>query len=355
MKELLKEWRSQQRWFKIVPESEQFQFGNGETLQSRFHVQFETVIAGSHVVLGMSVVGGKCPPLLSRHACSQLGLKIDCGNHSFSSSRMGVRNYGLSQASNGHYILPISNFVKADVQDVPSDFRLDEGQEAWVVGKALHSMQMESDSNAAAMMPNSNNDLPTDPSSDVLLGAHVESLGIPRAEAMCDLRRSRSPSERMPSLGRVGSRGGRRAGDGGRRGLPRLGEESEYPEDHTQEAGPSQGDPELRVGGPDLHRDAFTFGMVGGGGSPGVDSGGDQFDHQTSPTTSTEPEQERRPEGLVAWHPRAPTVLRSPWHRVDPATEGCASIVRPVSSPLRLALEAATPTSSTATPSSLML
>ena len=79
MNELLEEWKKQQRWFKVFPEKEQFQFGNMESLHSRFRVHFEAVVAGVHVALAMSVVPADCPPLLSRHACSQLGLNIDCG------------------------------------------------------------------------------------------------------------------------------------------------------------------------------------------------------------------------------------------------------------------------------------
>ena len=59
MNELLEEWKKQQRWFKVFPEKEQFQFGNMESLHSRFRVHFEAVVAGVHVALAMSVVPGE--------------------------------------------------------------------------------------------------------------------------------------------------------------------------------------------------------------------------------------------------------------------------------------------------------
>eukprot|EP00435_Cladocopium_sp_Y103_P071025 s181_g36.t1 len=132
MNELIHEWRSQGRWFRIQEEQEVFQFGNGESLKSRFNVQFLCVIAGCWVILIMSVVKRKCPPLLSRQACSQLGLKIDCATHSFSSVRMGVKNFGMSQASNGHYLLPISQVEAACEVEVPEDFCMPVGMEATV-------------------------------------------------------------------------------------------------------------------------------------------------------------------------------------------------------------------------------
>ena len=156
MNQLVKEWQSRRRWFAVHPEQEKFQFGNGETLTSRFRVQFECMVGGCHIVLGMSVVSGKCPPLLSRHACSQLGLKIDCATHSFSSTRMGIKTFGLSQASNGHYLLPLFDFDENLRSDIPSDFSLMQGQEAQVIKKV--SLPSEVVEQPAAVMFELTND-----------------------------------------------------------------------------------------------------------------------------------------------------------------------------------------------------
>ena len=43
MTELLREGKAQGRWARIFPENEQFQFGNMQTLVSRFRVHFEAV------------------------------------------------------------------------------------------------------------------------------------------------------------------------------------------------------------------------------------------------------------------------------------------------------------------------
>jgi len=133
MTELLHEWKNQQRWVRIFPEKEQFQFGNMQTPTSKFRVHFEVVLAGVHVAIPMSVVPGDCPPLLSRHACSQLGLSIDCGSHSVSSSKMNVKNFGMSQAGNGHYILSLHEFSSASLTDIPSDFMVPSGFEAHIL------------------------------------------------------------------------------------------------------------------------------------------------------------------------------------------------------------------------------
>ena len=156
MKSLVKEWKAKGRWLKVQSESERFQFGNGESLTSRYNVQFECMVGGCHLTLCMSVVAGHCPPLLSRHACSQLGLKIDCGNHSFSSTRMGIKTFGMSQASNGHYLLPISIFDDNHVTDIPVDFSMQPGQEAQVLRKLGHGNEV--DVSPAAVMFESAND-----------------------------------------------------------------------------------------------------------------------------------------------------------------------------------------------------
>ena len=178
MNNLLEEWKAQGRWFRVHPESEQFQFGNGESLSSRFRVEFESMVDGCHLVIGMSVVHGRCPPLLSRHACSQMGLKIDCGGHSFSSSRMGIRTYGLSQASNGHYLLPISNFDSTVIKDVPQDFKLEAGQEVHILQKS-HALDKPSSTSPAAVMFEHSNDrsIRSEASQSSRHGSHGHSFG----------------------------------------------------------------------------------------------------------------------------------------------------------------------------------
>ena len=99
-------------------------------------LQFEAMLAICHVVIGISVVPGSRPPLLSRHACSQLAL-IDCGHHSMSSGLMKVKNFGMSRASNGHYLLPIDKFADGEVFEIASDFKLPAGREAYIVAPFL--------------------------------------------------------------------------------------------------------------------------------------------------------------------------------------------------------------------------
>ncbi len=230
MKSVIKEWQEHGRWYATSPESERFQFGNGESLESRFQVQFEAMIAGCHVVLAMSVVHGNCPPLMSRHACSQLGLKIDCSNHSFSSNIMGVKNYGMSQASNGHYLLPISEFTSGSRNEIPSDFKLESGCEAQVVARVEPLSTQPSTCGVDMKLED------TQPVNEPLrdpLPVHADGeFGISReATSMRSMRRSRSPSQRMSDAG--GARGGRRgAGDAGGCGLQGL----------TPQAGASRGD-----------------------------------------------------------------------------------------------------------------
>lgn len=110
MSELIKERKANHRWFRVFPEDEQFRFGNMQTLKSKYNVHFEAILAGTHVVLSMSVVPGDCPPLLSRDACSQLGMSLDCGKHAMSSTKMKVKAFGLTQASNGHYVMSLDDF-----------------------------------------------------------------------------------------------------------------------------------------------------------------------------------------------------------------------------------------------------
>ena len=120
--QLLKRWQENGRWFRVEKEKEVF-------------IQLEATFAGQPVVLGFSVVKGECPPLLSRHACTQLGAIFDCAHHILSSRKLGVKSYGLRQTSSGHYVMDIAEFeTVTKFQHIPPDFRLAEGQEAWSLG-----------------------------------------------------------------------------------------------------------------------------------------------------------------------------------------------------------------------------
>ena len=76
--QLIRKWKDEKRWLRVESEEETFRFGNGQTLKSRFNIQFVATFAQKPVVLMFSVVDGECPPLLSRPACTQLGAVFDC-------------------------------------------------------------------------------------------------------------------------------------------------------------------------------------------------------------------------------------------------------------------------------------
>ncbi|CAE7569369.1 unnamed protein product [Symbiodinium microadriaticum] len=99
------------RWMKAIKEKESFRFGDGHELCSEFAFIFEATIMGIRVLLRISVVPGDCPPLLSKPACTQLGLVIDTENHTVSSRKLKVSKYGLTQTYGGHYALPIAEFT----------------------------------------------------------------------------------------------------------------------------------------------------------------------------------------------------------------------------------------------------
>eukprot|EP00435_Cladocopium_sp_Y103_P071268 s9_g37.t1 len=298
MNNLLGEWKSKSRWFRIQPESEQFQFGNGESLTSRFRVEFECMVAGCHMVIGMSVVNGNCPPLLSRHACTQMGMRIDCGGHSFSSTRMGIKTFGLLQASNGHYLMPISNFDVNRWMDVPKDFQLEVGQEVHILQKACTELTSTSSTPAAVMFEKSIDCSPCDIAPSVPHGAvHGHGLGGEQsgaqaagrgeeADGMRHMRRSRSPCPRMPNAGRDGGgRGG--SADGRGRGL--QGGDTEGSSGTSPRLSPCTPTEDLRA-----HRDAFDYGL---GASAGSDGRGGQDHQQAQDPRSSDQVEERDDQG----------------------------------------------------------
>ena len=102
--------KSEGRWMKAEKEKESFRFGDGRELWSQYAFIFEATVLGVRVIIRLSVVPGECPPLLSKPACTQLGMVIDTEHHTVSSRKLKVSNYGLAQTFGGHYALPIAEF-----------------------------------------------------------------------------------------------------------------------------------------------------------------------------------------------------------------------------------------------------
>ena len=131
--QLVGRWKAQGRWFKVFEEKEVFRFGNGETLTSRYGLMVHCTFAGKDVILNFSVVKGDCPPLLSRPACTQLGIIFDCSLHTLSSRKLQVKQYGLTQTTSGHYVMCIEEFTDlSEKVRIPDDFRLSSGDEALI-------------------------------------------------------------------------------------------------------------------------------------------------------------------------------------------------------------------------------
>ena len=134
--QLIERWSQHGRWLRVLKEKETFRFGDGNTLQSRFALQFVGTFGGVPVIYAFSIVEGNCPPLLSRPACSQLGIRFDCSQHTVSSTKLGLRQHGLKQTHSGHYIMEIEDFDSWQAcHDVPVDFQLGAGVEVQVWSK----------------------------------------------------------------------------------------------------------------------------------------------------------------------------------------------------------------------------
>lgn len=108
--DVIEAWKSNQRWFKIIPEAEVFRFGDGNTLRSRYRLQLEATFGGRRVLLAFSVVPGPCPPLLSKQSHTKLGVRLDTEHHTMSSRKLRVQNYGLVETDAGHYTMRIDEF-----------------------------------------------------------------------------------------------------------------------------------------------------------------------------------------------------------------------------------------------------
>jgi len=118
---MVTKWKQNGWYCKVVPEKESFRFGDGHVNQSRFAVIVHVNIAGISCLLRISVVSGDCPPLLSKPVCTALGLLVDTSSHTLSSSKFGIKTYGLQQSAGGHYVVPIDEVHR--LQAVPSEFQ----------------------------------------------------------------------------------------------------------------------------------------------------------------------------------------------------------------------------------------
>ena len=162
-------------------EREVFRFGDGNTLTSEYGVQLEATFAGKPVILGFSVVKGDCPPLLSRHALTQLGVSFDCEHHVMSSKKLKVKSYGLRQTTSGHYLMDIAEFGTGAEPIIPVDFRLEAGLEACVWSQVNEAMVEET-------LGSGGTDAPRD-----FCASHVGA-----GELLPSMRRSRSPKLPVP-------------------------------------------------------------------------------------------------------------------------------------------------------------
>ena len=179
--QLLNQWQRHDRWFVVEKEREVFRFGDGNTLTSEYGVQLEATFAGRPVILGFSIVKGDCPPLLSRHALTQLGVSFDCERHVLSSKKLEVKSYGLRQTTSGHYVMDIAEFDLDQQPNIPADFRLEAGREACLWNKkneVLVGQGFGSEANGCA--PD-------------LCVAHVDA-----GQLLPGMRRSRSPHQAVP-------------------------------------------------------------------------------------------------------------------------------------------------------------
>ena len=125
--DVITEWKKEGRWLNVISESEVFRFGNGETLKSKFRLQLEATFGGKRVLLAFSVVSSACPPLLSKQSHTALGVQLDTTNHTMSSKKLGIKRYGLTENSAGHYTVRIDEFdlVPSLEQCGVNDLRMD--------------------------------------------------------------------------------------------------------------------------------------------------------------------------------------------------------------------------------------
>ncbi|CAL1140460.1 unnamed protein product [Cladocopium goreaui] len=124
---VVKRWKEEGHFVKVVPESESFRFGDGHVNQSRFAIILHVSIATIPCLLRISVVAGSCPPLLSKPVCSALGLVVDTASHTISSRKHHVKAFGLYQSRGGHYTIKIDDIEH--LQEVPQHAMLESYRE----------------------------------------------------------------------------------------------------------------------------------------------------------------------------------------------------------------------------------
>ena len=290
--DVLDHWRSQGRWFKIVPEAEVFRFGDGNTLRSRYRLQLEATFGGRRVLLAFSVVPGPCPPLLSKQSHTKLGVKLDTEHHTLASRKLKVQNYGLTETEAGHYTMRIDEF-----------HLLSPEEDAWKEGTEYVMLSDEEVALFEAVQPDAE-----------VFGSCVDpqqelgnSNGLPvstssQSAAMSQLRIAAASDKGMPGL--VGGElreceaasGYRIQGEVGGGSAERRRRTSEDPEGSTSEHGSGEGqEQQASLGrarsdpatGSEPWVEVPHAGGVHGCSVAGIGSGRSSFDHEEEGQTSS--------------------------------------------------------------------
>ena len=167
--DIVMNWRQEGRWFRIIEENETFKFGDGNTLESKYRLQFEATFGAKRVLLAFSVVPGSCPPLLSKKSHSLLGVVIDCVNDTLSSKKLGIKAYGLSTTEGGHYMMKVNEFQHVATDHEPLNLQMDVNDEVGLILDNAGSVAQEAFNAQSSSFP------------DVLLhgGEPTESSSMP--------------------------------------------------------------------------------------------------------------------------------------------------------------------------------
>lgn len=164
---MVRRWKKEGWYVKVVPERESFRFGDGHVNQSRFAVIFHVKLATVPCLLRVSVVAGDCPPLLSKPVCARLGLTVDTETHTLVSKKYGVKAYGLEQSQGGHYLLK----MEIPGSRIPSHFNMSPHAE----------VQPLDDLGSSGAMPDTFVPASDSPRSSPLEVAHGGSVGMENA------------------------------------------------------------------------------------------------------------------------------------------------------------------------------
>ena len=183
--DVVQAWRRHGRWFQVKQEDEVFRFGDGNTLRSKYRLQLEATFGGRRVLMAFSVVGGPCPPLLSKQSHTLLGVNIDTEHHTMSSKKLKVKNYGLSETKAGHYTVKIDEFHLLESRDKAEGFQMEAHEEVCLLPHDNDKMIPEAFG--------SQHERPADPQ------VRVDVLDEPTD--MSTVRRSGSPSDSVPRSG----------------------------------------------------------------------------------------------------------------------------------------------------------